>query len=408
MIRKIAIPAALMALALVPSAASASSGPVGDWALNEGSGTVVADSSGFGDNGVTSGGVSWTAGPGASALSFDGATGQVRFPDAPQLEPSTTVSVAAWVARTGSPGAYKYVLAKGGNRCISASYGLYSGPSGGLEFYVSRGRGTTYARSPDAGPGVWDGHWHLVVGTFDGTTIRLYVDGGEVSTGTQYPGPIEYLLSDTNDLFIGAYPSCPNENFPGTISDVRVWNRALSATDVSSLMTAQQPPIGGGNPSSIAGPAPPGAGGGGGSASGSGNRNQGSAPPPVIRMAMLSSSILTVRSGESSGQGPLIVYTDSAAARVTFTILQIQSKAMRTRCIKAARRRHNNQIAYCPRLVALGRFVHNDHHGRNTLLFPRALTPSPGNYVLDLTPSLNGVVGKTLAIPFRVVATPRP
>ena len=74
---------------------------------------VIADSSGLGDNGAMSGGVSWTAGPGASALSFDGASGQVRIPDAPQLEPSTTVSVAAWVARIGRPGAYKYVLANG-------------------------------------------------------------------------------------------------------------------------------------------------------------------------------------------------------------------------------------------------------------------------------------------------------
>jgi hypothetical protein len=318
-----------------------------------------------------------------------------------------TVSVSAWVARVGSPGAYKYILAKGGHGCVAASYGLYSGPSGGLEFYVSRGHGTTYARSPDAGPGIWDGDWHLVVGTFDGTTIRLYVDGTEVGTGTQYPGPIEYLLSDANDLFIGAYPSCPSDNFSGALSDIRVWNRALSATDVSSLIAGQQPPSGGGNPSSTAGPAP-GSGVGGSSGSGTGNGPQGSTAAPVIRMAMLSSSTLTVGSSESSGPAPVIVYTDSAAARVTFTILKVQSKAMRTRCIKAARRRHNNGIAYCPRLLALGRFVHNDHHGQNNVRFPRALTPRPGSYVLDLTPNLNGVVGKTVAIPFRVVATRKP
>jgi hypothetical protein len=55
-------------------------------------------------------------------------------------------------------------------------------------------------------------------------------------------------------------------------------------------------------------------------------------------------------------------------------------------------------------VVALGRFLHQDHRGRNTVRFPRVLTPSLGHYVLDVTPSLNGNVGKTLAIPFRVVA----
>ena len=65
--------------------------------------------------------------------------------------PANSVTVSAWIERTGSPGAYKYVVAKGGHGCIAASYGLCSGPNGGLQFYVSRGGGTVYARSPDAG-----------------------------------------------------------------------------------------------------------------------------------------------------------------------------------------------------------------------------------------------------------------
>ena len=59
--------------------------------------------------------------------------------------------------------------------CAAASYGLYTGPNGGLEFYVSSSRGTVYVRSPDAGAGVWDGGWHMVVGTYDGNTVRLFV-----------------------------------------------------------------------------------------------------------------------------------------------------------------------------------------------------------------------------------------
>lgn len=405
MISKLAIGAALLALAMTAPAASANTGLVGEWSLNEGTGNVAADSSGFGDDGTLSGAVNWTSGPGGTALSFDGATGQVRVPDASQLEPSTAVSVAAWVARVGSPGDYKYILAKGGHGCIAASYGLYSGPNGGLEFYVSRAHGTTFARSPDAGSGVWDGRWHLAVGTFDGTTIRLYVDGAEVGTGTQYPGPIEYVLSDANDLFIGAYPSCPGKDFNGTISDVRVWNRALTPSDVAALTTSVQPPTGGGNPPSTA----PQAGGTVGKGTGAGSvgagPGAGTPPPPVLSMVSLSSSVLTVSWGAPGGRlTPLISYTDSASSRVTFTILRVQSKAVQTRCIKAARRRHRSPIGYCPRLVSLGRFVHQDHRGRNSVRFPRALTPSPGNYVLDVTPSLNGNVGKTVTIPFRVVA----
>jgi hypothetical protein len=405
-IRKIAIPAALLALAMIAPAAKANNGPVGEWQLNEGSGSFVKDSSGFGDTGVLSGGVSWTSGAAGSVLNFDGATGQVRVPDATQLEPATSVTVAAWVARVGSPGDYRYIVAKGGHGCIAGSYGLYTGPDGGLDFYISRGHGTTYVRSPDAGPSVWDGRWHLVVGTFDGTTISLYVDGAEVGVGTQYPGPIEYLLSDANDLFIGAYPSCAGKDFSGTIGDVRVWNRALGASEVSALMApAQPPPTGGGNPPSAAPqvPAPPSTGGG---AAGSGPKVQ-TPPsnPPVIGTLSLSSSILTVGSGTTGGKStPLIAYNDSGSSRVTFTILRVQSRAAQAKCVKAARERHRSTIGYCPRLVSLGRFVHQDHRGRNTVRFPRALTPSPGNYVLDVTPSLGGTVGKTLTVAFKVIA----
>jgi hypothetical protein len=424
MIRKIAIPAVLLTLALAapPASATTGPGPVGEWLLNGGSGLVAPDSSGLvpADNGTITPDVSWTSGPTGSALSFDGTTGQVRVrdTDGQRLDPPWQVTVAAWVAASGSPGGYKYILAKGGQGCAAASYGLYSGPNGGLEFYISRAHGTTFARSPDEGPNVWDGRWHLAVGTFDNTTIRLYVDGAQVGSGTQYPGPIEYGLSDANDLFIGTYPSCSGKVFNGTISDVRVWNRALSAAEVSGLTTpTQPPPIGVGNPPSTA-PQAPVTGGSGSGSVGSGGGSVGtwtkagqgtgtpqSTPPPVIGMVSLSSSILTVGSGTTGGKlTPLIAYNDSGSSRVTFTILQVQSKAMQTRCIKFARQRHRSPIGYCPRLVSLGRFVHQDHRGHNTVRFPRALTPAPGNYVLDVTPSLGGTVGKTLSIAFKVIA----
>ena len=35
-----------------------------------------------------------------------------------------------------------------------------------------------------------DGNWHAVAGTFDGQTVRLYVDGTEVGHGSPAPGAI--------------------------------------------------------------------------------------------------------------------------------------------------------------------------------------------------------------------------
>ena len=67
----------------------------------------------------------------------------------------------------GWPGFHNFVLSKGADLCEFTSYGLTTS-AGNLHFEVSDG--TTYAASPDAGAGVWDGNWHLVAGTYDGAT----------------------------------------------------------------------------------------------------------------------------------------------------------------------------------------------------------------------------------------------
>lgn len=390
MSRLIAIAATLSAFAFTAATASANSNLVGQWRLDQGGGTVAADSSGFGDNGNLLGPAAWIGGPGGGALEFDGALARVVVPDAPQLDPTNQVSVSAWIERVGSPGAYKYVLSKGGHGCIAASYGLYSGPNGGLQFYISRGHGTIYARSPDADQSVWDGRWHLAVGTFDGNTIKLYVDGVEVGTGTVWPRPIEYQLSDSNDLYIGAYPSCGEENFAGAISDVRIWNTALTSSEVNELgQTAPPPPSpspSGGNPTAPSGQQTPGTPTGG----------AGSTPPPMLRALKL---VGPTFSAAALGQKSVITYADSQPARVTFTLLRF---APRARCPRPARPAHRKLPVHCPRYVKFGKFTHRDHSGSNRLRIPSRFWLPPGKYELEATPTFGGTIGRTLTIAFTV------
>ena len=233
--KAIAALAAGLVLAMTGTAVAAPA-PAAWWRLDEGAGLVAGDSSGNGNTGGLTGGTRWVAGPrGPHALAFDGSTGRVRVPDAASLEPSA-VSVTAWVKRSGSPGGFKYIVAKGATGCIAASFGLYTGPDGGLEFYVSNNAGVSYTRSPDAGTGIWDGAWHHVAGTFDGATVRLYVDGSEVGSGTPRTDPIDYGTLDTRDLFIGTYPGCSGLDFSGTIDEPKIFGRALTAAEVTADM----------------------------------------------------------------------------------------------------------------------------------------------------------------------------
>jgi hypothetical protein len=217
---------------LVPAAASADFLPVGDWAFNEGHGTLAHDYSGHHNEGTLEGAAQWTRGRFQDGLSFDGSTAAVHVPDSASLEPAN-VTVSAWVDASASPGVYRYVVAKGANGCAAASYGLYTGPGGGIAFYVSRENGFAWTLSPTVEPAaIWNGQWHNVVGTFDGSTVRLYLDGRQVGSGTPDSTPIAYGLQTSNDLDIGAYPWCPSSDFAGAIDEVKLFNRALSPQEI--------------------------------------------------------------------------------------------------------------------------------------------------------------------------------
>lgn len=406
--RILLIAAALLAAMATASPAQPTVGLVGHWQLDEGQGTEVGDGSGHGNNGTLTGGVSWVAGRFGSALSFNGASGNVQVPDSASLEPATAVSVAAWVKHAGSPGDFKYVLAKGASGCIAASYGLYTGANGGLEFYISRNRGTAYALSPDAGARVWDGNWHLAVGTFDGTTIRLYVDGVEVGSGTTYPGPLQYPLSTSNDLFIGDYPGCQAHTFLGDIDEVSVWNGALPASAIEQMAQGDLTP-------SPTGPSGAGQGSAGGSGA-SGGQGQGSsqpttsnANPPIVRLLRITPSRFTDAAIAAAGRatGPTISYIDGHALELTFTLLLRQSGTRQGgRCVKPNHRHGRARAEACTRYSALATFRHRDRAGLNrfrlaVLLRGRRL--APGSYLLSATPSGRNTSGHALDVTFQIV-----
>jgi hypothetical protein len=237
----IALICAAAAVAL-PAAASAATSPLaGYWPLNEGRGQTVYDWSGNGNNGTLgatsnadANDPSWITGKLFLGLRFAG-DDFVRIPSSPSLE-SPTVTVAAFVRGNGSPGMNKYIFSKGAFGCMQGSYGLYSGPNNGLMFYIGDENG--FVRSPDAGTGVWDGKWHLVAGTYDGSAVRVYVDGVQAATGTPSSLPIDYSLDTGDDGYIGTYFGDCDVSFRGDLDEVSVWNKALPISDIYARLRA--------------------------------------------------------------------------------------------------------------------------------------------------------------------------
>ena len=107
-----------------------------------------------------------------------------------------------------------------------------------------------------ASASVWDGKWHAIAGTYDGTVARLYVDGAQVaSANAPFGYQVRHLgaggpFSIGRCAVSGGYD--PNLQFTGAIDDVRVYYRALTGAEIVAL----QPPEGSTQPPVEPGPDP--------------------------------------------------------------------------------------------------------------------------------------------------------
>jgi hypothetical protein len=270
------------------AAPATASNVVAHWSLDEGSGQQVADSGPYGATGRlgASGGAdtadpAWIAGrDGGRALAFDGDQ-YVAVGDTAGLE-TPHVGVDVWVRRAGSPGRWRYVLSKGSVGCDRSAYGLYSGWSGGLSFYVSST--THYTISPEAPASVvWDGAWHHVIGAYDGSSVRLSIDGAQVGNGTTAALSIAYGVG-SRGIYIGTYRGSCELGFKGDIDDVQLWDDAPTAPDLGLPVI---PPVSGAPTTLPIG----GSSGGGSSGGGSSSQSTTTAARACLRVSLSRSTV---------------------------------------------------------------------------------------------------------------------
>jgi PKD repeat protein len=214
-----------------PPVQTGTNGLVAALGFEEGSGTTVTDVSGSGNHGTVVG-ATWVTGRYGYGLSF-GPGAYVSIADSASLDLVNGVTMEAWVNPSSLSGWMNLVLKPQGSAGICYAFQACSSSGQAPSFGVTPSSSNLQAPS-----GLPLNTWTHVAATYDGATMQIYVNGVSVASRAQTG-----LLSTSADaLTIGGNPG--GENFAGIIDEVRVYNRALSPTEIQADMNAavQRPP----------------------------------------------------------------------------------------------------------------------------------------------------------------------
>lgn len=228
---------------------SLTQGLVGYWKLDEvsysGVLNEVKDSSGQNNNGSSKEAVI-SAGKFSNAAFFDGANDVIIVNDTKSLSPSK-VTVSAWVNIKGYPNNYGRILAKYGSYELIV-YG-YKGGEGRLEWDVRNPKETDITSGGSVAT-IKDklklNTWYHVAASYDGNTSRVYINGVKVAEKGNIPGSIVDSFQPFTIGGEGYKEGATTKswwNLNGDIDEVKVYDKALSDTEIEKLYQ-YTPPLG--------------------------------------------------------------------------------------------------------------------------------------------------------------------
>jgi hypothetical protein len=218
---------------LIPSGLLAQALPSFYWPLNESAGTTAHEVNDLSD-GLLSGECTWLPNGGhhAGALRFYGNTARVDMgPCDITTGAGNQLSVACWFKPEIVSGTERILVAKSiGPTDNDFVWSLSLVNNTGARFRVQSGG---IVRSVDIPPSsIFSNTWYHLTGTYDGSTMRLFLNGSETASGAASGG-------------MGYHPQAPatmgnvtNNGLPyyGQLDDVRIYDRALTHMEVIELV----------------------------------------------------------------------------------------------------------------------------------------------------------------------------
>ena len=196
-----------------------------------------------GANGTLYNGASYGAGKVGQAFTFDGVDDRISVPDAAAFHFSSSFSIETWIAPTKYPvGGDGNILFRGDNRTEHDPYVLNIHQDGRISFYIESDIESAEVLS--AAPIPINVYTHIVV-TMNTVTgeMRCYINGSLSGSTTTTVRPLVELDPAQNPgIGIGNSGAFPNTSynfpFPGSIDEMSLYNRALTAAEVQNLYDA--------------------------------------------------------------------------------------------------------------------------------------------------------------------------
>ena len=208
----------------------------------EPAGGKIADVSGANNNGQLVG-ATWVAeGHQGGACRFTPPNEYIHVPNSSSLNPPQ-VTLSVWIKTSRHDNTFRRVVDKDYKTGYSLTIGGAPPPySRGRAYFEINCQSEWAHRAIASDEPVNDGRWHHLVGTFDTSGQRLYVDG---HLQKRILRDRRDLLPNDSDLTIGMNPVNPTPgevgaSFDGLVDDVMIFNRGLSTEEVQMLYNLQK------------------------------------------------------------------------------------------------------------------------------------------------------------------------
>lgn len=164
------------------------------------------------------------------ALDLDGVNDKIGVSDNVSLNPSGALTLEAWInADAWASSIYGGVIIGKQATSPDRGYCLTVGEGGKAEFTIAINNAWVSVSTP-AVMGL--NSWYHVAGVFDGTTMKLYINGqlqgSNTASGT--------ISTSSSTMYLGENPTWSGRYFCGTIDEVRIWSVARSETEIQSEM----------------------------------------------------------------------------------------------------------------------------------------------------------------------------